>query len=71
MGRQTDRQQQTTLKARQPAPGQMAGMVPGHQQKPAGSAMSSTSTFHPHKLSIILLRYYMNGGPAGRGECNE
>ena len=38
---------------------------------PAGSAMPSTSTFHPHKLSIILLRYYVDGGPAGRGECNK
>ena len=41
------------------------------QQVPAGSAMPSTSTFYPHKLSIILLRYYVDGGPAGRGECNK
>ena len=44
-------------------------ILPGLE--PAGSAMSSTSIFQPHKLSIILLRYYVDGGPAGRVECNK
>ena len=43
----------------------------GQYELPAGSAMSSTSTFHPHKLSINLLRYYVDGGPVGRVECNK
>ena len=37
---------------------------------PVRSAMSPISTFHPHKLSIVLMRYYVDGGRTGRGECN-
>ena len=35
------------------------------------SAMSSISTFHPYKLNIVLVRYYVDGGRTGRGECNK
>ena len=37
---------------------------------PVRSALSSISTFHPHKLSIFLMRYYVDGRRTGRGECN-
>ena len=35
------------------------------------SAMSSISTFHSHKLSIVLMRYYVDGGRVGRRECHN
>ena len=31
---------------------------------------SSNSIFHPDKLSIVLMGYYVDGGRIGRGECN-
>ena len=39
------------------------------EQRILRSAMSPISTFHPHKLSIVLMRYYVDGGRTGRGEC--
>ena len=38
---------------------------------PTRSAMSSISTFHSHKLSIVLTRYYVDGGRVGRRECHK
>ena len=38
---------------------------------PTRSAMSSISTFHSHKLSIVLMRYYVDGGRVGRRECHN
>ena len=36
---------------------------------PVRSAMSSIRAFHPHKLSIVLMAYNLDGGRTGRGEC--
>ena len=41
------------------------------QQEPVRSAVSSISTFHPQKLNILLMRYQVDGGRTGRGECNQ